>query len=100
MPLKNMSAKSIIRIRNITFLVWLLFPVFIISIPIIIEATGLNDWVGVFLVLYMIVCCVTAYKLQKSICPDCNKYMFRDGKIISALQILLFRQCGQCGYKL
>lgn len=95
-----MNAKDIIRIRNITFLVWLLFPVFFLSIPKIIEVTGLKDWAGVFLILYMIVCCVTAYKLQKTKCPECNKYMFRNGKIKYALQKFLFRQCGQCGYKL
>jgi hypothetical protein len=95
-----MNAKSIIRIRNITLLLWLLFPVFLISIPKLIEVTGLKDWSGVFLLVYMILCCVFAYKLQKSICPDCNKYMFRGGKMKYAIQKFLFRQCGQCGFKL
>ena len=95
-----MSVKNIIRNRNITLLVWLLFPVFIFSIPIIIEVTGLKNWQGVFLIMYMILCGGTAYKLQKSICPDCNKYMFRKGEIKYALEKFLFRQCGQCGFKL
>lgn len=95
-----MNSKSIIRNRNITLIVWLFFPVYIFLIPKIIDATGLKDWQGIFLVLYMTICGLTGYKLQKSKCPECKKYMFREGKMKYSLQKFLFRQCGQCGYKL
>ena len=88
------------RIRTITLLVWLLFPVYILAIPKMIVVTGLQDWGGIFFLSYLVLCFATAYRLQKSKCPACDGYMFREGKMKYALQKFLFRQCGQCGYRL
>ena len=95
-----MSVISIIRLRNFTLFVWLFAPVFIMLIPIIINITGLDDWGGFFLIMYMTICFVFGYKLEKSVCPNCNKYMFRGGQLKYALHKFLFKRCGQCGFEL
>ena len=95
-----MNEESKVKIRNITVFLWLFFPVFILITPIIEKIFGLYDWRGVFILLYMFLCCGFAYKLQRSKCPNCKKYMFRKWKKKHALQKFLFRQCGQCGYEL
>lgn len=95
-----MKEERIVKIRTITLSLWLCFPVFVLATPIIEAVFGLKDWRGVFILIYMSLCGGFAYALQKAKCPNCKNYMFREGKRKHALQKFLFRQCGQCGYKL
>ena len=95
-----MEEKNIKKFRNITLFLWVFFPVFVIATPMLEKILGLYDWRGVFILIYMILCAGFGYKLQKTICPDCGKYMFRKGKGKYALKKFLFKQCGQCGYEL
>ncbi len=95
-----MNIKRIKIFRNITLCLWLFVPFSIFLIPIINKVTGSNEWGGMFLVFYMVVCCGCAYKLQKYKCPSCNEYMFRGGKLKYAFQNFLFRKCGHCGFGL
>jgi hypothetical protein len=99
-----MSVYSIIRIRNITIFVWTLMAVFIGVLFFTPESftkmINIEAWGGTFFILNLILCYGFAYKLDKTKCPDCNEYMFRGGKFKYSIEKFLYRQCGQCGFKL